>query len=236
MPRGGDSKTVRILEVDPDLGARLDPSTRERATAELQAQVSALEPGEWEPSRSPSQAADLGLLMLSGLMSRHLDVAEARSVELLSAGDLLRPWQEDAVSFVRADWQVLERVEIALLSEDFALRAGRYPALFEALIDRAMRRSRSLAVHSAIDNIVGLETSLELLFWQLAERWGRVEQGGVVIHMRLTHQMLADLVGARRPSVTSALRELAQAGTLTSISDGGWRLTGSPPAVSGGEP
>lgn len=228
------TKTVQVLERDPALGAKLDRSKFERARSDLRAQTTVLQIGDWGPSLTPTGGTDLGLLMLDGLIARDVEVANARSVELLSSGDLLRPWQEDAVSFVSARWKVLERTEIALLDGDFTLRACRYPPVVEALIDRTMRRSRALAVHGAIDNVVGLGTSLELLFWQLAERWGRVERGGVVIHLPLTHQMLADLVGARRPSVTSALSELASRGTLKNLGDGTWRLSGSPPVAAPG--
>jgi Crp-like helix-turn-helix domain len=47
------------------------------------------------------------------------------------------------------------------------------------------------------------------LFWHLAERWGRVSGNGVLVPLALTHRILGQLVGARRPTVSTALRELA---------------------------
>ena len=44
-----------------------------------------------------------------------------------------------------------------------------------------------------------------------------------MIPLRLTHEMLAALVAARRPSVTSALGRLADGGLLERR-DGGWLL------------
>jgi CRP-like cAMP-binding protein len=46
--------------------------------------------------------------------------------------------------------------------------------------------------------------------------------------VRLTHTVLADLVAARRPTVTSALGELTRRGLVRSV-DEGWLLSGEPP-------
>jgi hypothetical protein len=231
MPHGS-SRTVSILQVDSGLGSDLDPASRRRAGPELQADALILEPGSWNPPGAPPEPGYLGLLIVDGLMTRHLEVEGAHCVELLSNGDLLRPWQEDAASFVRARWRVLQRTEVAMLTAEVAARLCRYPPVIGALIERTMNRSRSLAVFSAIDNVIGVERRLRLLLWHLAERWGRVEIDGVVMPLELTHQMLADLVGSRRPSVTTALKRLADAGEITQDADGGWRLQGSPPGLS----
>jgi hypothetical protein len=228
------AKNVQVLALDSDLRSSVDPTLRRQATLELEAPLLILDPGEWEPPTSLGEGLALGLLLVDGLIARQVQVSESRCLELLGSGDLLRPWQEDAASFVWTHWQVLTRTRAMLLTTDFTARVCRYPQLVEALVERTIQRSRSLAVHSAIDNVVGLEESLLLLFWHLAERWGRVEPDGVIVPLKLTHQMLADLVGARRPSVTSALKELARSETLTKLDGRGWRLTGSPPLPSPG--
>jgi CRP/FNR family cyclic AMP-dependent transcriptional regulator len=67
-----------------------------------------------------------------------------------------------------------------------------------------------------------------MLLWHLAGRWGRVRADGIVVPLRLTHVILADLVAARRPTVTSAITELTRVGLVRSI-DEGWLLSGKPP-------
>ena len=52
---------------------------------------------------------------------------------------------------------------------------------------------------------------------------------GVVVPPPLSHQRLADLIGAHRPSVTTAMGELTRAGTLSRRDDGDWVLHGAPP-------
>ena len=54
---------------------------------------------------------------------------------------------------------------------------------------------------------------------------------GVVLPLRLTHGWLANLVGAQRPSVTTALGNLAGAGLVERLDDGSWLLRGEPPNI-----
>ena len=55
---------------------------------------------------------------------------------------------------------------------------------------------------------------------------------GVVVPLALTHRILGQLVGARRPTVSTALGELAERGELVRRVDGSWVLRGSPPDAS----
>lgn len=62
-------------------------------------------------------------------------------------------------------------------------------------------------------------------FWHLAERFGRVTAEGISLEMPLTHEMLAKLVGATRPTVTTGLGRLTARGLLTREPDGNWWLS-----------
>lgn len=95
-------------------------------------------------------------------------------------------------------------------------------------VERAIRRSRRLVVNMAIIHQARVDDRLLLLFWHFAGRWGRVRGDGVLLPFRLTHTVLADLVAARRPTVTSALSDLSRRGLVRAIGEG-WLLTGSPP-------
>ena len=63
---------------------------------------------------------------------------------------------------------------------------------------------------------------------QLAERWGRVTSDGVLIPLDLSHRLLGQLVGARRPTIATAAAELARQGLLRQCDDGAWLLRGEP--------
>lgn len=71
---------------------------------------------------------------------------------------------------------------------------------------------RELAVAIALEPRV--ERRLLLKLRQLAERWGRVTPDGIRLDLRLTHQELANMVGAVRESVTIALGRLSDAGEI----------------------
>ena len=92
-----------------------------------------------------------------------------------------------------------------------------------------MRRSFELATNQATSHLTRVDARLELLFWGLADRWGRVGPDGVVLELPLTHQVLGRLVGAQRPSVTTALSDLARRGVIERREDGAWILRGDPP-------
>jgi hypothetical protein len=54
----------------------------------------------------------------------------------------------------------------------------------------------------------------------------------VVLPLALTHGWLANLVGAQRPSVTTALGHLTSAGRVERLDDGSWLLRGGPPNLA----
>lgn len=227
---------VYILDADPDLADLLDPETLAQARPYAVARVGEAEPGEWDPLSSHTpQATDLGLLILSGVTCREVHVAGRSATEVLGDGDLLRPWDpENDALFVAptVDWTVLAPLRFAILDARFALVAARWPRLMSALMARAVRRSRALTYHLAVTQITGVETRVLMVLWEFAQRWGHVRPEGVALNLRVTHEMLARLVGARRPSVTSALRTLNDEGRITQEGPGRWLLLGTPPESS----
>ena len=226
-----DMIKVRLLEADPDL-ARYLPADSVRALAgTLLADVMELPRGEWQPTHSEPQHGHLGYLLLDGVLVRQITVEGARSAELLGRGDLVRPWLEDPVSFCDAQWRVMEPARLAILDRRIGVKLCARPELSAALVDKAMRRTRSLAVTAATENIRGLENRLLVLFWHLAERFGHRRGGSVVVPLHLTHETLSLLAGARRPSVTTALGALANQGSLTRNGTNEWVLNGPPPGL-----
>lgn len=222
---------VRLLDVDPELGERLASEIHERARHELVAEVQRVMPGRWDAAGVVDPAGSpLGLLILDGLLLRDLDLGRRASTEVLGTGDLLRPWDTDAATGelpFAARWMVLEPLRLAILDQRFLLSVMRYPAVVDALFARATRRHRGLAARLVVNQLVRLEDRLLLALWTLADRWGRVTPDGVLIPMGLTHSALARLVGARRPSVTSALGDLGRDRLLERTEDG-WLLRGDP--------
>src|ERR671932_1439129 len=226
-------ETVRLLEADPDLGALLSGARRAEAERELSVRTHQVPVGRWDVTRLAGAGGDhVGLLILDGVLSRELVVADQVSAELLGPGDLVRPWQGTArASLLPVDalWSVLSTLTVAVLDRRFAAEAARYPELTAALLDRMSERSLRLATTQAISQLTRVDRRLKALFWHLAERWGRVSGDGVIVPLALTHRILGQLVGARRPTVSTALSELAERNELVRRPDGSWLLRGDPP-------
>ena len=225
-PRTGD---VSVLEQDPDLGAALAPEELRLATDRVRAPVQALDDAALNDAAARWDGSTcVGLLVLDGLLLRTLTIGDRSATELVGAGDLLRPWEnEDELRMVpcEVEWHVLEPARAALLDERFATAVAPWPQVWRALLERATRRTRSLAVATTLSHMNRVDQRLLLLFWHFAERWGRVRPDGVVVRLPLTHETLGALIGARRPSVTSGLSQLARDGVVIPGERGEWVLT-----------
>jgi CRP/FNR family transcriptional regulator, cyclic AMP receptor protein len=224
---------ISIVDADPDLAELLDDEELERARREALARVQRLSPGDWDAGAA--READVhhrGFLIVEGLLSREVDVLGRRCCELIGPGDVMRPWRwDDSGSHVQAEvgWTVLEPTRLATLDHGLVVRIVPWPQLGVELFNRGTRRAHHLAVALAISHHQRVDDRLVLTLWHLAERWGKVHRDGIVLPLPLGHQRLADLVGAHRPTVTSALGELASDGIISRRDNGDWVLHGSPP-------
>ncbi len=223
--------TSEILSIDPDLVAAVPPRLRAAARRACLAGVKRVPRGEWEPCEKIPSRGGFGLLVVSGHLVRRVGRADRFGAELLGPGDLLRPWQTIAsaasVPF-EPRWTAITPVELAILDADFARRAAPFPAIAVQMVDRATMRSRHLAVAIAIAQQPRIEDRLHQLLWSYADRWGTVGTDGVSLEVPLTHGVLAELAAARRPTVSTALGQMAKAGLVERV-DGGWLLRGGPP-------
>jgi hypothetical protein len=222
---------VSVIDVDPDLAEGLPPAERDAASRRLVAPAFDVPTGSWSPSdraelSSGRHRHTLGVLIVDGLMTRAITLEGRTTGELLGTGDVLRPWDGDEappqVSLL-VTWSVHAPTRMAILDRRFLAAAARWPTVIEEIAERAVRRSHALGLQLALGQVPRIEGRLLLLFWRLSERWGRVTPDGILVPLRLTHETLAALVAARRPSVTSALGRLAEGG-LIERRDGGWLL------------
>ena len=224
-----ESRKIRLIDADPDLARGLGERERELVRRYAVADLVGLEAGPWAP---PAQEeGQLGLLVLEGLILRSLELTGSTCAELVGDGDVLRPWDPEPAdgSSTGITWTALTPVRFAVLDRRFATLAGRCPALLDVVLARVTEHSRRTALQLAITHVTRVDMRLQLLLWFLADRWGRVAREGVVVPLVLTHLQLAQLVGAHRPSVTTALGELVSLGEITRRRDGSWLLHGRRP-------
>ena len=218
-----------LLDADDDLAHEFDVRTRLAARPGTTVRVLTTEVGECD--LIPAFAAlheGFGLLVLDGLIAFEVEVGDRTATELIGAGDLLTPTahRADAMLAHRTGWRVLEPAQLALLDADFVSRVRPWPQVVQALLRRAARRTAELDEMRAIACHPRLEVRLDLLFWHLSGRWGRVEPTGIKLTLPLTHRLLGQLVAAERPSISHALHRLADAELITG-SGGDWHLQGT---------
>ncbi len=105
-----------------------------------------------------------------------------------------------------------------------------------ALLERVVRRVQRMSIHQALLQLSPVETRLLVLFWHLAERWGHVTPDGITVRLRISHEVLGQLVGCQRASVTTALRHIDESGLIVRKTDGTWLSARLSPGRAGGDP
>jgi CRP/FNR family transcriptional regulator, cyclic AMP receptor protein len=224
-----------VLREDPELAETIDPDRRSQAVESLVAREVRIPTGAWRGRAIPLDEG-IGALVLEGVMLHRVGIDGRFGAELVGEGDVLRGVGQDGDSPtlpLTVEWVILEPSRVAVLDERFVRQLTRFPQVAGKLFARSVMRSRQLTVNMAIVHQARVDVRLRLLFWQLAGRWGRVRADGVVVPLRLTHTVLADLVAARRPTVTSALSDLSRRGLVRAVGDG-WLLSGPPPGYGVG--
>jgi hypothetical protein len=226
---------VRVLERDPELGHHLSPQALKRASAAAIAPLLGVDEG---PASflidEPGSHAHLGLLVLDGLIARHLSFGQIGASEFYAPGDLMRPWvrRRDTAEFREVRWEVLAPAQLATLDQDFAYRVRAWPEIAAALLDRTAQRSDSQTLQAALHQGRRIEDRVLLALWHFAGRWGQIGPEARVVKLpNITGELLARFVGARRQSVSTALGDLADSGALKRGPNGTVILPHEPPQL-----
>jgi CRP/FNR family cyclic AMP-dependent transcriptional regulator len=222
--------SVYLLDVDPDLAYGLD--ARQLATVRERARAWTVDlPGRsWDPSELSKQAGPgwFGLFVVRGLMLRIVRVDTRTACELFGPGDVIRPWDADGEYgplVIELSWRILQPARLAVLDHGFSARVSSWPTIAAVLMSRIAGRARGLALNQAVSHLPHANSRLLVLFWLLGERWGNIGLDGVTITLPLTHETLSIMIGVRRPTVTLAVRRLAEAGLLVRQRRDRWLLT-----------
>ena len=226
-------RVIDLAVADPELFEGPAGSTAVRQAPVPPVEELIVRQGEWD--WSADARAGIGLLVLDGFLLRRVELAERRSVELLGPGDLLRPFEVDfdlyAMVPSETSWSALSLTRLAVLDARFTRWLADQPLGVDQLLSRVLQRSRTLTLRLALAKLPRLSARLHFLLWHLADRFGRQTTTGILLKLPLSHDVLADLVSAQRPSVSSAMKELERCGLLTPLKGEGWRLNGQPPTV-----
>jgi CRP/FNR family cyclic AMP-dependent transcriptional regulator len=229
-------KAVRLLVLDPDLGGGLGAADLARAQRELLLLGIELPRGTVEPgtlaARGELRGRPIGAVVIEGVIVERLELEGRPCSCLVGTGDLIgSPDVGQLPLDVEISLEVLEPAFIAVLDDRFLAATQRWPALAASILDRSIQRSYEALLRKAIAQLPRVEDRLLALFRSLAERWGRVRPNGIVIELALTHDLIGELIGARRPTVSLGLRALADADQLLYLRGEGWLLKS--PAAAG---
>jgi hypothetical protein len=167
------------------------------------------------------------LLVLDGMLVRRTIVDDRCSVQLLGDGDPMHASDDAFSAFSRSRCQTLVPGRIALLDAGFLRRVAPWPSISCVLAERLARQGRVLAALAMTSRMRRVDDRLRLLFAVLGERWGRVTPSGIQLRLPLSHDLLGQLVGARRPPVTMALKALRAQGAIVPLGQGHWLLPGA---------
>jgi CRP-like cAMP-binding protein len=228
-------RRVPLLEADPELGRYITREELPRARRAVTAPLLELPEGCFDPVAALAGGTrPFGALVLSGLIARELTVGGQPTLRLLGPGDVIQTSPIDAGMLVAQQSHAASLPSrLAILDDHFLQAVRHWPRLLTALMDRVSQQHDATLVQMAISQQPRVEDRLVALFRSLAERWGRMTSTGVIVPLSLTHEALGRLIGARRPTVTLALKALAANGALVRRSDGAWQvadLVGRSPA------
>jgi CRP/FNR family cyclic AMP-dependent transcriptional regulator len=225
---GTQAAAVRVLDVVPAMRDAIPAEERAYAYA---AMVAAAQTTECGPLRLPATTAPgrpFAAIIVSGAVLRETSLGDRCAGELFGAGDVIDigGGPETELSLVPAQTvhTAHQPVTLALLGNRFRAAASRWPGLHDVLGEQRAQQVRRASRHLAILALPRVDERIVALFGDLAERWGHVTPEGIRIDLPLTHVAIGQLVGARRPTVSLALTDLAAAGRLSRRPDRSWLL------------
>ncbi len=223
--------SLRLLVLDPDLASAIDdPARRQSALQNITAGRLDLVQGEQLDPRAIGDRAKFGILVLSGFLVRELTTSAGRvSADLIGPEDAVRldsDTPEVAMLRHRVSWTALTDVRLALLDDGFFTRAAGWPEVSAQLFERTDRFGQRLALQGAIATLQSVDTRVLASFWTWASQWATVGGQGVVLRIPLSHERIARLVHARRPTITAAVGRLRNSRLIAQRKDGSWMLRG----------
>ena len=226
--RQSSPSTVRLLAAAPDLGDFL--TTEERQEADHLSLPLLTVAGPVEISDMLEHENAFAALVVDGMLLRQLRVGEQPALRIFGPGELVAiGTAPTSMLLMQSDCRAVDPTRLALLGIEFLAGAHRWPRLIAGLQSRMADGQERLATQLAICQLPRVQDRILAMLWLLAESWGRVTSAGTSLSLSLTHEALGALVGARRPTVTLALRELTDRGALVH-QERSWLLLEPPPA------
>ena len=212
---------VSLGEAVPGLVAAMTPEDRAWALRHLIVPSVSLAPGTWDWQAMPAPRA--GVLILGGLLVHRVTIGGQAGADLLGRNHIVQPWHSEPKVATLVDgfeWRALAPTTLAVLDREYLAVVARIPGLAPAVAAVSVDHSSMAACQMAILAQPHMEDRLLMLFWHMAERWGKVTPGGVTLSLPgLTQTVLSEAVAASRQSVSRAISLLRALGLLQGEED-----------------
>ncbi|MBV8733314.1 MAG: Crp/Fnr family transcriptional regulator [Solirubrobacterales bacterium] len=226
---GAVSPAVALaLELDPELGAGVWPEDWAAARQACRGELVVVPQGRWTPPEAAGDRDDiLGLVIVDGLLCREVALGDRHMLELLGRSGVLQlPVLASRPRLGgRIELTALSDLKLVVLGRSFIEAAARWPSLLAALARRLETQRENLAIQGLIAHLPKAEDRLLLTLWHLAERFGHVTPQGTVLPLPFSHEVLGQLIAARRPTATLAVNALVSQGSVDRLADRSWLLT-----------
>jgi CRP-like cAMP-binding protein len=222
-------EAVDVVAALPELHDALPRERTQAARRTLRARALHLRRGRWDAREDATMIeGGAGFLVIEGALIRCVTAAHRTAGELLGPGDLIRPGADlyedyQFTSYYRA----ISDVRLGVLDARFTRAAALVPEVVPALVAAMTRRAGMASRQLVVVQSQSVEARILVTLNYLADRWGIVTREGIVLPEFLSHGTLALLLGARRPSVTSAMVRLSARGDVQRRLDGRWLIGAS---------
>jgi CRP/FNR family transcriptional regulator, cyclic AMP receptor protein len=222
------AQTVRLLDVEPDLGRYLT-AVDVQVLDGLSVPTAEIGVGDVDMHELLVAHRAFGMLVLDGMLVRRISMGDVATLRPLGPGDLVGGALLPTTMLVKdSGWRAAAPTRLAMLEREVLLGGHRAPRLVAGLHARSIEQADRVAVQLAICQLPRVEDRVLSMLWLLAESWGQVTGQGTSLRMRLTHETIGGLIGARRSTVTLAIRQLTDDGAVLR-QEHGWLLL-EPPA------
>lgn len=233
-PRPQSGPAAPLLELVPGLDGRLAEEDRARLSR-FQVPLRTAFEGSFDLDAALQASSAFALVIADGMLLRTLGLAGHPGLQLLGPGDVVGSSGTQGSDLLhRGELQARGVVRYAALDDRVLALVQRYPRLIEGLQMRRDDQEQRLLAQLLICQQPRVEDRVLALMWLLAETWGRVTSSGTTLPVKLTHEAIGLLVGARRSTVTLALGALEDRGALLRRPEDWLILERAPTAVASG--
>ncbi len=211
----------------PDLDMFLPEAEREPAL-QLLVPVCTIDAAHSDIDRLLAETGSFAASLVDGMLVHRMRLNAQTGLRLLAPGEIIVRQSSFCSGAPESyGYTVVGEARVILFDDHLLLGARRCPRLLAALLLHVGQQAERATSQMMICQLPRVEDRVLAMMWFLADTWGRVTPAGTFLALRLTHQALGELVGARRPTVTLALKHLTDRDALRR-QQRGWLLLERP--------